>query len=269
MYVREAPTSQRRHKLHGARTVDEKRRPRSSRPPLSRRIANGTRCHAAGWEWSHQAERHRRRNWYPRPASTPVRALTCTFDANRYTGRAFVTFRRASGQSFWTDFGQMEARNTAIENGEWHFKTRPDLRFQWWSRLGSNQRPSACEMDTTPGDFGITRSDRTHLPQLDQLDQLDRPVGQILATWTLDQHPDRVTPSAVTPRATPEPGPPFDDRDTRVPPLGPCRTASPSPRTTPMRTTTDILSGRRGSRRVETRRRPVNPAWTSQATRTR
>jgi hypothetical protein len=48
--------------------------------------------------------------------------------------------------------------------------TMSDLHECSWSRLGSNQRPSACEMEAIAGEVRSRWSARTHLVGLDPLE---------------------------------------------------------------------------------------------------
>ena len=53
----------------------------------------------------------------------------------------------------------------------------------WWARLGSNQRPSACEMELGPIAFCLCWSEACEVARLDVLEHLARLLGPILALW--------------------------------------------------------------------------------------
>src|ERR1700682_829942 len=99
------------------------------------------------------------------------------------------TFRFSGGKSavgpIWpTRPKHPRARASAETDSRLH-----DLRKQWWSRLGSNQRPSACEADALPLSHGTGWAATTRIERAERRRRLARTAVSARipsAQWGLD-----------------------------------------------------------------------------------
>ncbi len=111
------------------------------------RLLQKTMGHASITVTTHYAD------LYDNSTTSPRHSMPSTMPAATFRNHPRI------GRNVWPDIGRM------ILNRDGAMSTIPgrklELGFRWWSRLVSNQRPSACEADALPLSYETREVDRT------------------------------------------------------------------------------------------------------------